>query len=141
MDFDLDLAKSKSNENPVYYIQYAHARICSVFRQLQAQGLVYNESAGLAHLDVLTLDEEKELCESLNRYPSLLEQAALQYEPHLIAHFLKTLAGQFHTYYNSHQFLVEDGTLRDARLCLISAVRTVLRHGLTLLGVSYPEVM
>jgi arginyl-tRNA synthetase len=141
MDFDLDLAKSKSNENPVYYIQYAHARICSVFRQLQAQGLVYNEAAGLAHLDVLTLDEEKELCESLNRYPALLEQAALQYEPHLIAHFLKTIAGQFHTYYNSHQFLVEDGTLRDARLCLISAVRTVLRHGLTLLGVSYPEVM
>ncbi|MCD6045136.1 MAG: argS [Gammaproteobacteria bacterium] len=141
MDFDLDLAKSKSNDNPVYYIQYAHARICSVFRQLQAQGLEYNEREGLAHLEALNLDEEKELCESLNRYPALLEQAALQYEPHLIAHFLKTLAAQFHTYYNSHQFLVTDSMLRNARLCLIGAIRYVLQHGLTLLGVSYPEVM
>lgn len=141
MDFDLDLAKSKSNDNPVYYVQYAHARICSVFRQLAAQGLVYNEAEGLAHLRLLTLEEEKELCESLNRYPALLEQAALQYEPHLIAHFLKTLAGQFHAYYNSHQFLVESGQLRSGRLCLIKAVCYVLRHGLTLLGVSYPEVM
>ncbi len=141
MDFDLDLAKSKSNENPVYYVQYAHARICSVFRQLQAQGLVYTGSEGLEKLDALTLDEEKELCESLNRYPSLLEQAALQYEPHLIAYFLKTLAAQFHTYYNSHQFLVPDNALRNARLGLITAVRYVLQHGLTLLGVSYPEVM
>lgn len=141
MDFDLALAKSKSNDNPVYYIQYAHARICSVFRQLQAQGLVYQEAEGLTQLETLTLNEEKELCESLNYYPELLQQAALQYEPHLIAHFLKTLAGQFHTYYNSHQFLVTDSNLRNARLCLISAVCYVLRHGLTLLGVSYPEVM
>lgn len=141
MDFDLDLAKSKTNDNPVYYIQYAHARICSVFRQLHAQNLVYNENNGLAHLDVLNHEDEKALCDSLNRYPALLEQAALQYEPHLIAHFLRELATQFHTYYNAHQFLVADTTLRDARLCLITAVRYVLRHGLTLLGVSCPEVM
>ncbi len=141
MDFDLDLAKSKSNENPVYYIQYAHARICSVFRQLQAQGLSYDEQEGLKHLERLQLEEEKALCDSLNRYPAMLAEAALQYEPHWIAHFLRDLAHQFHTYYNAHQFLVTDTALRNARLCLISAVRYVLRHGLTLIGVSCPEMM
>ena len=141
MDFDLDLAKSKSNDNPVYYIQYAYARICSVFRQLQAQGLSYDESQGLTQLELLDHEDEKELCESLVRYPTLLQQAAEQYEPHLIAHFLRTLATQFHTYYNSHQFLVSDTAVRQARLCLIEAVRYVLQHGLTLVGVSCPEAM
>lgn len=141
MDFDLDLAKSKTNDNPVYYIQYAHARICSVFRQLHAQDLTYDESDGLTHLDLLSHDDEKALCDCLNRYPAILEQAALQYEAHLIAHFLRELATHFHTYYNAHQFLVADKALRNARLCLITAVRYVLRHGLNLLGVSYPEVM
>ncbi len=141
MDFDLELAKSKSNENPVYYIQYAHARICSVFRQLKAQGLSWDEHSGSEYLDRLSSEDEKDLCETLGRYPEILAQAARQYEPHTLAHFLRLLANQFHTYYNSHQFLVDDLPLRQARLNLIAAVRHVLQHALTLLGVSHPEVM
>ena len=141
LDFDLDLAKSQSADNPVYYIQYAHARVCSVFRQLDEKGLSYDEAAGLAHLDRLTEAHEQALITRLDRYPELIESAALQHEPHQLAHYLRELANDFHTYYNAHQFLVDDPDLRNARLALIKATRQVIANGLGLLGVSAPESM
>ncbi|PKM43822.1 MAG: arginine--tRNA ligase [Gammaproteobacteria bacterium HGW-Gammaproteobacteria-1] len=141
MDFDLDLAKSQSADNPVYYIQYAHARVCSVMRQLGEKGLSYDQAAGLKHLHLLGESHEQELIQALTRYPEVLEAAALNHEPHQLAHYLRELANGLHTYYNAHQFLVDDAGLRDARLALIGAVRQVLRNGLSLLGVSAPETM
>ncbi|ULX56894.1 arginine--tRNA ligase [Ectothiorhodosinus mongolicus] len=141
LDFDLDLAKSESADNPVYYIQYAHARVCSVLRQLPAKGLTHDSQRGLQQLQGLSEDHEAALLASLARYPEVVEAAALAEEPHQIANFLRELANEFHTYYNAHQFLVEEADLRDARLCLICAVRQVLANGLHLLGVSAPEEM
>jgi arginyl-tRNA synthetase len=141
MDFDLELAKSKSNENPVYYIQYAHARICSVFRQLQQRKLVYEQNLGLNHLDFLNNEYEKTLLACLARYPELIETAAKNYEPHLVANYLRELATDLHGYYNAHQFIVEDERLRNARLCLVQAVQQVLVNGLSLLGLNAPEQM
>jgi arginyl-tRNA synthetase len=141
MDFDLDLAKSQSNENPVYYIQYAHARVCSVFRQMEEKGMTFNQDNGLDNLSVLVESHEQSLLTSLSRYPEVVENAALNHEPHQVAHFLRELANEFHTYYNAHQFLVEDEKVRDARLCLIMATKQVLANGLSLLGVSAPESM
>jgi arginyl-tRNA synthetase len=141
MDFDLDLAKSQSADNPVYYIQYAHARIASVMRQLGEKGFSYDQEAGLKHLQLLSESHEQELIQALNRYPEVLEAAALNHEPHQLAHYLRELANAFHTYYNAHQFLVDEGALRDARLALINATRQVLANGLSLLGVSAPETM
>lgn len=141
LDFDLDLAKSQSSDNPVYYIQYAHARICSVERQLGEKGFRYDQANGLANLAVLAEEHEQALINSLSRFPEVLEAAALNHEPHQIAHYLRELANDFHTYYNAHQFLVDDAALRDARLALIFAARQVLGNGLTLLGLSAPESM
>lgn len=141
LDFDLDLAKSQSNENPVYYIQYAHARVCSVFGQLVDKGYSYDQSLGLAELARLTESHEKAIITELSRYPELIESAAKSHEPHQIAHFCRDLANHFHTYYNAHQFIVEDDALRNARLCLILAVKQVLANGLKILGVSAPESM
>jgi len=141
MDFDLDLAKSQSADNPVYYIQYAHARVCSVLRQLQEKKLERDVERGTQHLHLLREDHEQVLLVRLSRYPEVVETAALQHEPHLIAHYLRELAYEFHTYYNSHQFLVEAPELRDARLNLIEAVQQVIRNGLALLGVSAPDTM
>ena len=140
LDFDLELARSSSNENPVYYVQYAHARIGAVLRQLAERGLKYEPPApeGLA---VLGEQPELELAATLARYPELLESAALAYEPHQIAYYLRELAGQFHAYYNNHPFLVDDADLRNARLTLVQAVRQVLKNGLRVLGVSAPEQM
>jgi len=141
MDFDLDLAKSQSNDNPVYYIQYAHARICSVFRQLEEKQLSHDEASGSEHLRLLTETQETDLITSLAKYPEGVEKAALNEEPHQLAHYLRELANQLHTYYNAHQFIVDDAALRNARLNLIQATRHVLRNGLQLLGVSAPESM
>ena len=141
MDFDLDLAKSQSADNPVYYIQYAHARVCSVLRQLQEKKLERDAERGAQNLHLLREDHEQALLVSLSRYPEVVETAALNHEPHLVAHYLRELAYELHTYYNSHQFLVESPALRDARLNLIEAVRQVIRNGLALLGVSAPDTM
>lgn len=141
MDFDLDLAKSQSNDNPVYYIQYAHARICSVFRQMEEKGFSHDRQTGLQQLLQLTEQHEQELFNILGRYPDLVEAAALSHEPHQLVHYLHDLAKALHTYYNAHQFLVEESGLRDARLCLILAVKQVIANGLSLLGVSAPEKM
>ena len=141
MDFDLDLAKSQSSDNPVYYIQYAHARVASVFRQLQEKGMVWDQANGMGKLGRLSEAHEDALLVSLSRYPEIVEAAAIGHEPHQLAHFLRDLANEFHTYYNAHQFLVEDTDLRDARLNLIQATRQVIANGLQLLGVSAPDSM
>jgi arginyl-tRNA synthetase len=141
LDFDLELAKSRSNENPVYYIQYAHARVASVMKQLAARGLAFDRSAGLAAAGRLDDAHEQGVLQTLTRYPEVLEQAALNRAPHTLAHYLRELANVFHTYYNAQTFIVEDGALRNARLALVLGVQQVVRNGLTLLGVSAPESM
>jgi arginyl-tRNA synthetase len=141
LDFDLDLAKSQSADNPVYYVQYAHARIASVFRQAAEKGISADVTAGTENLGRLTEEHELTMLKTLARYPEVVEAAALNEEPHQLTHYLRELANDFHTYYNAHQFLVDDATLRDARLKLILAARQVLRNGLNLLGVSAPESM
>lgn len=141
MDFDLDLAKSESSDNPVYYVQYAHARICAVLRQAAERGLSVELSAGADNLERLSEAHEQALLRTLSRYPETVEQAALKAEPHQLTHYLRELANDLHTYYNAHPFLVEDSALRDARLKLILATRQVLRNGLGLIGVSAPESM
>ncbi len=141
LTFDIDLARSQTNENPVYYIQYAHARICSVLRKLAEEGQPRDRNESLGDLALLTLDEEKDLANQLARYPELVANAAAQREPHHLTHYLRELAGQFHTYYNAHKVLVEDTAIRDARVSLYLAVRQVIANGLDLLGVSAPEEM
>lgn len=141
MDFDLELAKSQSNENPVYYIQYAHARICSVFRQLAEKNLHWEPESGLHALERLESDQEKNLFLVLSRFTETVTQAAIQFEPHLIAYYLRDLCDHFHSYYNAFPFLVADDTLRHARLCLIAAAKQIIANGLHLLGVSAPESM
>ncbi|ABA56569.1 arginyl-tRNA synthetase [Nitrosococcus oceani ATCC 19707] len=141
MDFDLELAKSQSNENPVYYVQYAHARICSVFRQLKTREFVWNSEQGREHLGKLNEAHEVTLLDRLSCYSEVVESAAIQSAPHLLAYYLLDLARDFHTYYNAHTFLVDIPELRDARLALIAATRQVIKNGLTLLGVSAPESM
>ena len=141
MDFDLDLAKSQSNENPMYYIQYAHARVCSVLRQLTEKGLSFDQPNGLASLNKLTESHESDVLTRLARYSDVINNAAQQHEPHQLVHYLRDLANDFHTYYNAHQFIVDDAALRNARLCLIGAVKQVISNGLGLLGVSAPDSM
>ncbi|WP_090826002.1 arginine--tRNA ligase [Nitrosovibrio tenuis] len=137
LDFDLDLAKSQSNDNPVYYVQYAHARVCSVLEQWG------ENTAVLATTDMspLTNPAELSLLQKLIDYPELVESAAKELSPHLIAFYLRELAGEFHSYYNATRFLVPEVPLRLARLGLIAAIRQVLSNGLKLLGVSAPEKM
>ena len=141
MDFDLKLATSKSNENPVFYVQYAYARVCSVLRQMDEKGWERNLLLGMESLTKLTEEHEILLLGTLARYPEVLERAALQYEPHQFVHYLRDLAHEFHTYYNAHQFLVEDASIRDARLNLVCAVKQVLANGLDLLNINTPEAM
>ncbi|MCH8499686.1 MAG: arginine--tRNA ligase [Marinobacter sp.] len=141
LTFDIDLARSQTNENPVYYIQYAHARICSVIRKLNELGIDKSAEAFAEHLDALGLDEERDIANKLAQYPELISNAAVLREPHHLTHYLRELAGQFHTYYNAHKVLVDDEQVRDGRVALYLAVRQVLVNGLELLGVSAPEEM
>jgi arginyl-tRNA synthetase len=141
LDFDLELAKSRSNDNPVFYIQYAHARVCSVMRQLGEKGHTYDAARGRVSLPRLTEPHEQALLRSLSRYPEVVELAAQQRAPHMVVHYLRDLANDFHTYYNAHQFIVDDAPLRDARLTLVLGLRQVVANGLGLLGVSAPESM
>jgi len=139
MDFDLDLAKSKTNENPVYYIQYAHARICSVFRQADEKEIELDVSQ--TNLTLLTEEIEKDLLRELSRFKSVLESSAIQYEPHQLAYYLRDLSNHFHSYYNACKFIVDDKNLTQARLALISATQQILKNGLSILGVGAPESM
>ncbi len=143
LDFDLDLAKSQSNENPVFYVQYAHARICSVFREIadNEKNYIFDSSTALESIALLDNSHELSLLTCLARYPEIVESAAVNLEPHQIPHYLRDLANHFHSYYNAHKFIVDDLALRNARLLLISATRQVLSNGMSLIGVSAPEVM
>lgn len=141
LDFDLDLARSQSNENPVYYVQYAHARICSVFRQASEKGVNTQLSDGNTNLELLSESHEQSLMKTLARYSEVLQNAAINSEPHQLTHYLRELANELHSYYNAHQFLVDDSNLTDARLKLITATRQVLLNGLKLIGISAPEKM
>jgi arginyl-tRNA synthetase len=136
--FDIDLAKSRSEENPIFYVQYAHARVCSVLREWGG------DAASLAKADLSPLGtaHEATLAGALAEFPALLERAAREFAPHLVTYYLHdAVAARLHTYYNAERFLVEDEKLRDARLALVAATRQVLANGLTVLGVSAPERM
>jgi arginyl-tRNA synthetase len=141
LDFDMELATSRSNDNPVYYIQYAHARISSVMRQLQERGLAHSTANGLASLGKLTEPQELALIKRVSGFPEVVRQCAAQRAPHTLVHYLRDLANDFHTNYSAHQFIVDDAALRDARLALALATQIVIRNGLELLGVSAPDMM
>ncbi|WP_253445985.1 arginine--tRNA ligase [Halomonas sp. Y3] len=141
LTFDIDLARSQSNDNPVYYVQYAHARVCSVMRRAEADGLAFDHALATASLGRLAEDQEKALMNRLARYPEVVEHAAASREPQQVAQYLLDLAADFHTCYNAVKVMVEDDALRNARLALGLATRQVLRNGLDLMGVSAPEEM
>ena len=141
LTFDIDLALSQSNDNPVYYIQYAHARVCSVMRKLDELGWTWDRETAVESLQALGEEHEKSLLRRLDRYPEVVTSAAANREPHQVAAYLRELAGEFHTWYNAHKMLVDDESLRNARLALSEAVRQVIANGLDLLGVSAPESM
>jgi arginyl-tRNA synthetase len=141
LDFDLELAKSRSNDNPVYYIQYAHARVASVMKQLEARQLQYDASMASDNLARLDSPQEQAALRELARYPELVLQAARARAPHALVHYLRELANTFHTWYNASTFIVEDAPLRNARLALALGVRQVIGNGLGLLGVSAPDSM
>jgi arginyl-tRNA synthetase len=141
LEFDIELARSQSNDNPVYYVQYAHARICSVFRQAAERGQSLDAGALASSLHRLVEPQEKLLLTLMQKYPETLSAAGRQYAPHLLAFYLRELADALHSCYNAHKFLVDDAELQTARLGLIAATRQVLANGLGLLGVSAPESM
>jgi arginyl-tRNA synthetase len=141
LDFDLDVATTQSNDNPVFYIQYAHARISRVFQKADESGMSWNEANGRANLAVLTADQEKALLSALSRYPEVIELAAKNRAPQTLVHYLRDLVSDFHSSYNAHKVLVDDANLRDARLALYKAVKTVVANGLAIIGVSAPEEM
>ncbi len=140
--FDIDLARSKSNDNPVYYVQYAHARVCSLLRQCAEKGFSCDQANGIAHLSRLTDAHEVALMIEISRYPEVVEAAAAQLEPQALAQYLRELAHAFHTFYHAQSVLVaDDAALRDARLALAVAARQALANGLDLMGVGAPEAM
>jgi arginyl-tRNA synthetase len=141
LDFDMELAKARSNDNPVYYIQYAHARVSSVLRQLRERGLQHDVADGIAALNRLTEPQEVQLIKRLSSFPEILQQCAVLRAPHILVHYLRDLANDFHTYYSAHQFIVDDAGVRNARLDLALAAQTVIRNGLKILGVSAPDTM
>ncbi|MBB3226768.1 arginyl-tRNA synthetase [Luteibacter sp. Sphag1AF] len=139
--FDIDLARSQSNDNPVYYIQYAHARASRVFRELADRGLSFDQANGVAHLHRLDTPHEQALMVEVSRFPEVVESAAATLEPHMVAQYLRDLAGALHSYYHEHKWIVDDTNLRDARLAQVVATQQVLKNGLDLLGISAPESM
>ncbi|SHK25237.1 arginine--tRNA ligase [Halomonas caseinilytica] len=141
LTFDIDLARSQSNDNPVYYVQYAHARVCSMLRKAEADERPFDHELAIDNLALLDAEQEKTLLNRLARYPEVVERAALAREPQQIAQYLQDLAAEFHTCYNAVKVMVEDDAQRNARLALGLAARQVLRNGLDLLGVSAPEEM
>ena len=141
LTFDIDLARQQSNDNPVFYVQYAHARVCSLLRQAVEKGYAYDQGNGLEQLAALEDDISLLLMVELSRFPEVVENAGQLLEPHLIAQYLRELAYAFHTWYHATPVLVEDANVRDARLVLACAARQVLANGLALLGVSAPEKM
>jgi len=140
LDFDIDLVKRKDSENPVYYVQYAHARICSIFRKAAEANMNLPEDPGPC-LEKLVLDEEIALIRKMSEFPSLIEEIASDLEPHRLTYFLIDLASSFHRYYNKHRIIGNDRALSQARLCLSLGVKILIKNGLNLLGLSAPEIM
>jgi arginyl-tRNA synthetase len=140
LDFDLDLAKSRSNENPVYYIQYAHARINSIYRQAAEAGISFGDWADV-DFSVLTMDAETDLIKKIGQYPEEVAAAARERAPHRIARYTHDLASLFHTFYNQCRIIGVEHEVQLARLGLVVAVQRTIKHGLTILGVSAPERM
>jgi len=140
LDFDLEVAKKQSDENPVYYVQYAHARICSILR-LALEKSINVPSFAEMDAGVLTAPEELDILKQLSQFPALVSGSAQAHEPHRIAVYLMELVGHFHSYYNKHRVVTDDENLSRSRLHLITCIKTVLCNGLTLLGVSAPEKM
>jgi arginyl-tRNA synthetase len=140
LDFDLDLAKEQSKENPVYYVQYAHARICSIFRKAAEEGI---QLPDIAQIDCsgLTRDEEIELISELCHFPKIIDISAHNLEPHRLTYYVHNLASIFHAYYNKYRVVTEDTNLTHARLLLVTGIQIVLQNALKLLGVSAPEQM
>lgn len=141
LEFDIDLARSQTRDNPVYYIQYAHARVCSVLRKLAEDGVNADTDAGLAALARLGSTQERSVLERLDSYPDVLSRAARDRAPHTLAHYLRDLASDFHVWYNGHKILVDETDVRNARLVLSMAVRDVIAHGLNILGVTASDSM
>lgn len=141
LTFDIDLALQQNNDNPVYYIQYAHARVCSVMRQAQDKGAAWHRETGLAHLDLLDSAHEIAVMKALAAFPDTVANAARDLSPHSIANYLRETAAALHGWYNASQFIVDDEPLRNARLALAEAARQVIANGLALLGVNAPETM
>ena len=139
--FDVDLARARTEENPVYYVQYAHARVSSVRRQMGERGIAHDPARGRAALGALVEPQEQRLIKRICAYPETIEHAAVNRAPHTLVGYLRDLANDFHTYYSAHQFLVDDAALRDARVSLAFAAQVVIRNGLSLLGVSAPDTM
>lgn len=141
MEFDLELAKKQSTENPVFYVQYAHARICSIYRQKDVLGYEYSSKIGLENLDILDSKHEKILITHIMRYPEVILSAARDYQPHLIVNFLKDCSASLHSYYANTKFLVDDIKIRSARLLLVGSIRQILANGLGIIDISTPENM
>ena len=141
LDFDLDLAKEESKDNPLYYVQYAHARICSVFEKLKESGGSYKESIAVKSFESLKGEKEAEIQGLLSQFPEVITRSAKNFEPHLVCYYLRHLAGVFHSYYNSEKILVEEESELQAKLFMLSAVRQVIFNGLNLLSISAPKSM
>jgi arginyl-tRNA synthetase len=141
LDFDLDLATSKSNENPVYYIQYAHARICSIFKQAETKNIYFDNSVALDNLNLLDKEIESSIANKLAQYPVMIGNSAQKLEPHLITNYLKELANLLHSYYNSERFILEENNLMQARFALLLSIKSTITNALTVLGISSPETM
>jgi len=141
LEFDLELARSQTNDNPVYYVQYACARVASVFRQAAERGITFDPASATASLHRLSEEHELALLARLARFPEVVQDAAAQHAPHLVTFYVRDVADAFHGYYHEHQFLVDDAEQRTARLALVTATGQVLRNGLALLGVSAPDRM
>ena len=147
LTFDIELAKSQTNDNPVFYIQYAHARVCSALKKHKELGGTFDLDSGLNQLHLLTQDQETDLMDKMSQFPELVKSAADNCEPHVIAHYLRELAADLHGYYQigsddeQNRWIVDDKNMCNARLTLISAVKQVIVNGLNLLGVSAPEKM
>lgn len=140
LEFDLDLATKESQENPVYYVQYGHARMCSIIEQATEKGITTLPFDEIQQ-DLLVEPEEMELLKTMSQFPAQIETAAMELAPHKMIFYLMELAGQFHSYYNKHKVITDDIALSQARLCLITGLLRVFRNGLTLAGLTAPEKM
>jgi len=139
MDFDIELAKSNDSNNPVYYIQYAHARICSIFRQLNENKMHFDYNKN--YLDLLVEEEEISIIKKLYTYPDIIINSSRKYEPHLLTNYMRELAQEIHSYYNKYQVLIENEKLRNARLALIKSAKYVFENSSKIIGINMPEKM